>query len=85
VLRDWIGPLFASGQASIEKAPGIARWQGQDARRLLLALFHVMVGHFTIAPFYRDLTGVDLLAPKELADQTRFFTNLAERLLGDES
>ena len=85
VLRDWIAPLFASGQASIEKTPAIARWQTEDARRLLLALFHVMLGHFTIAPFYRELTGIDLLAPAELARQTRFFAALTERLLGDDS
>ena len=39
---------------------------------LVLASYHMVVGHFAIAPFYRELTGQDLLDPDSLARWTSF-------------
>jgi hypothetical protein len=48
---------------------------------LVLALYHVVLGHFTIAPVWRDLEGDDLLSTEGLARQTRFLGELVATLL----
>ncbi len=44
-------------------------------------MYHVVVGYFTMAPLYRELRGVDLLAPDALVTQTAFLRELVSRLL----
>jgi hypothetical protein len=41
----------------------------------------MVVGHFAIAPFYRGLSGQDLLEPAALARQTRFLADVMDLLL----
>ena len=81
VLRGWIQPIFARGHEAIEASPGAGRWEAEQIPLLMLALYNVVVGYFTIAPLYRELSGVDLLADDALARQTDFFVELAALLL----
>ena len=56
-----------------------ARWAGLWTL-LVLAMYHVVVGFFTMAPLYKDLNGIDLLAEPAVARQTRLLIGLSERL-----
>jgi hypothetical protein len=42
-----------------------------------------VVGYFTIAPLYHDLTGEDLLDEASLSRQTAFLDELTRRLMPD--
>jgi len=84
-LRAWIGPLFAHGAEIIATGPAADRWNADQVPLLVLALYHVVVGPFAIAPFYEEMTGVDLLSESALAQQTKFLDALVSRLLPDDA
>jgi AcrR family transcriptional regulator len=83
LLGDWIGPLLARAQELVRLSTAGERWRPEEVPLLVLALFHAVIGSFTIAPFYRDLAGTDLLAPGSRALHTRFFERFVEALLPD--
>jgi AcrR family transcriptional regulator len=83
MLREWITPVFARAQELVESNPAAARWSPEQIPLLVLAMYHVVVGYFTIAPLYHELNGDDLMSPAALERQTRFFGDLVELLLGD--
>ena len=79
LLREWIVPVLARGQEMAEASAGDA-WPRDQIPLLVLAIYHVVVGYFTMAPLYRDLGGEDLLSPQSLARQKQFLTELVDRL-----
>lgn len=81
MLRSRIGPVFASAIEMVE-APH-AGWQPDLAPHLMLAMFHVVVGYFAIAPLYKDLNGEDLLAPDAIERQSRALVELTTRLFSN--
>jgi len=46
----------------------------------VLAIYHVIVGFHSIAPFYREVAGEDLMTAEARARQTRFLTRMVEAL-----
>jgi AcrR family transcriptional regulator len=79
LLHEWISPIFARGlQAAETSAAG--SWPPDQIPLLVLAMYHVVVGYFTMAPLYRELGGEDLLSREALDRQTRFLTQLVQRL-----
>jgi AcrR family transcriptional regulator len=85
MLQAWIQPVFERAQEMVETSSGATRWQPDQFPLLVLAMYHVFVGYFTIASLYRDMNGQDLLAEEELVKQTRFFADLVGVLFTDES
>jgi hypothetical protein len=83
LLRDWIAPVFARAAEVTAAAAGRGRWQPEQIPLLVLALYHVVVGYFGIAPFYQGIEGQDLLARDALERQTRFVVELVERLYAE--
>ena len=83
MLRDWIAPIFARAHEMVEAGPAAQRWGADRVPQLVLAMYHVVVGYFTIAPLYRDLNGQDLLTQEALAKQTRFLTDLVANLFSE--
>jgi len=83
MLRDWIVPIFARAHEMVEAGPAAERWTADRIPLLVLAMYHVFVGYFTIAPLYRDLNGQDLLTDEALAKQTRFLTDLVAILFSE--
>ena len=81
-LRSWMVPLFARGDELVEVGPGGSRWDRDELSLLVLAMYHVIVGYFTIAPLYKLLDGRDLLSEKMLEKQTRVFGDLVELVFG---
>jgi AcrR family transcriptional regulator len=81
-LRSWMVPLFARGGELVEVGPGGSRWDRDELSLLVLAMYHVIVGYFTIAPLYKLLDGRNLLSEKMLEKQTRVFGDLVELVFG---
>jgi len=49
----------------------------------VIALYHVVIGYFTLAPFYHTVMGTDLLADPPIQRQIRFLNELVGALLPD--
>jgi AcrR family transcriptional regulator len=81
MLRGWIAPVFERAHEMAGSSPAAASWGPDRIPLLVLAMYHVVVGYFTMAPLYRELRGVDLLAPDALVAQTAFLRELVSRLL----
>jgi AcrR family transcriptional regulator len=79
LLREWVVPVLARGQQMAQASAGDS-WRAEEIPLLVLAMYQVVVGYFTVAPLYRELSGEDLLSPEALARQTRFVTELVRRL-----
>jgi TetR/AcrR family transcriptional regulator len=84
MLREWITPIFARAREMVEAGPAAQRWENEEIPLLVLSMYHVVVGYFTIAPFYRELSGEDLTLKPALARQTRFLTKLVAMLFAEE-
>ncbi|MDH3687619.1 MAG: TetR/AcrR family transcriptional regulator [Myxococcales bacterium] len=69
VVRDWVGPVFAAAEQLVERGPAAERWRAEQRPLLVLAMYHVVVGYFTMAPLYREVTGRDLLSASALQQQ----------------
>jgi AcrR family transcriptional regulator len=82
VLRSWILPAFERAHELVAANPAAASWSREQIPLLVLAMYHVVVGYFTFASFYRDLGGDELLGEAALEAQTRFLRELVERLFG---
>jgi len=83
MLRAWVGPAFARADALVERTPTARPWPPDLAPLFVLAMYHVVVGYFTIAPLYRDLSGVDLLSEPMIERQTRLLRRMVDALLPD--
>ena len=84
LLREWIAPTFSRAATMIEQGAAPGRFPPDQIPLLVLALYHVVVGYFTIAPFYAQMEGEDLLAPDALERQTRLVVRLSEMLFAPE-
>jgi len=80
MLRSWIAPAFARAHEMVEATPGARRWEHDDIPLLVLAIFHALVGYFAIAPFYRQLNDLDLLADPMRERQTRVLREIVAAL-----
>ncbi len=84
-LRDWIAPIFErAGEAAAGGAPP-TRWSSEQIPQLVLAIYHVVIGYYAIAPFYKQLNGQDLLAEQARARQTALLVELVETLFSPDS
>jgi len=84
-LLGWLETALGRAGEIVAADPGTPPWPADQIPLLVLALFHAVVGYFTIAPLYRDLTGEDLLSAKGLERQTRFLNEVVSRLLPDDT
>jgi TetR/AcrR family transcriptional regulator len=85
MLQEWIGPMLERAHKMVEAGPAAARWEPEQLPNLVLAMYHIVVGYFAIAPFYKDLNDVDLLSEEALARQIRFLRKLATALFAEEA
>jgi AcrR family transcriptional regulator len=83
MLRDWIAPTFARAHQMAEATSSGKRWEPDQIPLLVLAIYHMVLGYFTTAPFYKELNGEDLMSSSALARQTHFLGQVVEALLGD--
>ncbi len=83
MLADWIEPAFASAGEIIRANPAATRWRADQVPLLVLAMYHVVVGYFTMAPLWKQLEGEDLLSDQALATQTQFLGDLVAALFAE--
>ena len=81
VLREWVGPVFAAAEQLVEQGPAAERWSAEQRPLLVLAIYHVVVGYFTMAPLYREVTGRDLLQTSLLRQQRELLETFVRVLI----
>jgi AcrR family transcriptional regulator len=82
MLREWIAPIFKRADQMIETGPAANRWQPEQFPLLVIAMYNIIVGYFTLAPLYKELNGRDLLSSQMLEQQTRLFGELVGVIFG---
>ena len=85
VLREWIAPIFAKSNEMAKAGPAAQRWGSERIPLLVLAMYHIVVGYFAIAPLYAEFNGEDLMSKNAIERQTRFLVEVVERLFSDET
>ncbi len=83
MLRAWIQPLFERSAEMVIDSPAPVSWPPEQVPLLILALYHVIVGFFTMAPLYKEMMDEDLLSEEGRALQTVFVRELVDRLFVD--
>jgi TetR/AcrR family transcriptional regulator len=81
-LREWMEPLFSQADEMVASGPAAKRWEPEQLPLLVIAMYNVVVGYFSVAPLYEKLNGADLLSPVILERQTRLFGELVNFLFG---
>jgi len=85
MLQSWMAPIFARADELVDVGLAKSRWDRDELSLLVLAMYHIIVGYFTIAPMYALLDGRDLMSEEMLEKQTRVFGDLVELVFGAES
>ena len=80
MLRHWIGPIFARAHEMVEADPAAAHWRPEQIPLLVLAMYHIVVGYFAVAPLYKELNGLDLMTQEALDRQTDFLCVVVDAL-----
>jgi AcrR family transcriptional regulator len=78
LARDWVMPLLHYGTAEMKRGP--SPWDADEYPLVIAAWIHLLLGHFTMAPLFREVLDEDPLAPRLLERQTRFLQKLARIL-----
>jgi TetR/AcrR family transcriptional regulator len=77
VARGWVRPLVEQGLAEMKRgAP--AQWQPDEYPLVIASWIHLILGHFALAPLFRDVFDEDPLAPELLERQTRVLLKIAQ-------
>ncbi len=81
MLRAYLVPALAAGGELAGRRVAAAGWEPADVPHVLLTMLQAVLGFFTMAPLARELFGYELLDGAALERQTRFLTELSERLV----
>ncbi|MBW2712904.1 MAG: TetR/AcrR family transcriptional regulator [Deltaproteobacteria bacterium] len=68
-LAEWVQPMFDAAAGIVTHSPG-NRWREGQTTLLVLALYNMIAGYFTMAPLYKVIRGEDLLE-EEMRDKQR--------------
>ncbi|HBZ72803.1 MAG TPA: hypothetical protein DEP35_24960 [Deltaproteobacteria bacterium] len=83
MLDRWFQLAFREAETAIRALPGARRWGKEQIPLLVIALYHIVIGYFTLAPFYQAVIGTDLLTDVAVRRQIRFLNDLVAALLPD--
>ncbi len=80
LLGEWLTPLFTRSDELVRRTSAAEMWTHEDLPLLILAMYQIVVGYFTVAPLYERLVGVDLLAEDMRHRQHQLLRRLADLL-----
>jgi TetR/AcrR family transcriptional regulator len=77
----WLKPIYDQGKQALEATPDLSEWPAQDRPLLILALYHLLFGHFTSAALFERLVGSAALSPEMRNAHLDFVKRASEKLL----
>jgi TetR/AcrR family transcriptional regulator len=81
-LTEWVLPMFDTAAGIVANSPS-KRWSEEQTALLVLALYNMIAGYFTMAPLYKLISGEDLLE-EEMRNKQRHLLHDIIRLLFSE-
>jgi hypothetical protein len=75
LARDWVRPLVEQGLAEMKRTG--RGWDPDEYPLVIASWIHLVLGHFALAPLFRDVFDEDPLSPEMLARQTGVLLKLA--------
>lgn len=81
LLSDWLQPAMSQGLAMMETTPGVERWRSDEIPFLVMALFNVVVGHFTTSALTESLSPTPPLSEEGIEAAALLYGRLVEALL----
>lgn len=82
LARDWVRPLMEHGLAEMKRDETPA-WEPDEYGLVIANWIHLVLGHFALAPLFREVLDDDPLSPEMLERQTRILRKFARRLMTD--
>ena len=79
LARDWVRPLLEEGLATMKREER-PLWQPEDLPLVIANWIHLILGHFALAPLFREVLDADPLSREMLERQTRILRTFARRL-----
>lgn len=84
LARDWVRPLMEQGLAEMKRA-GDPTWDPDESMLVIASWIHLVLGHFALAPLFREVLDEDPLSPRMIARQTTVLRKIARRLMASSS
>jgi AcrR family transcriptional regulator len=80
LAKEWVRPILEQGLAAMQHQPD-SPWEREEQPLMIAAWIHLVLGHYALAPLFREVLGQDPLSPEMLARQTAFLRKLSRLLL----
>ena len=80
LARDWVRPLLEQGIAQMKREPR-SLWDPDEFPLVIANWIHLVLGHFALAPLFREVLDEDPLSPEMLERQTTILRKFARRLM----
>jgi AcrR family transcriptional regulator len=80
LARDWVRPLLEQGvhQLKRDRRP---LWDAEEFPLVISNWIHLVLGHFALAPLFREVFDQDPLSPEMIERQTRVLRKFARTLM----
>jgi AcrR family transcriptional regulator len=80
LARDWVRPLLEQGvnQMKRERRP---LWEADEFPLVIANWIYLVLGHFALAPLFREVLNVDPLSPEMVERQTQVLRKFARILM----
>jgi AcrR family transcriptional regulator len=79
LARDWVRPLLEQGLAAMKREER-PLWDADELPLVIANWIHLVLGHFALAPLFREVLDADPLSREMLERQTRILRKFARRL-----
>lgn len=80
IAKDWVRPLLEHGMAEMKREPEPI-WSEDELPLVIANWIHLVLGHFALAPLFREVLDEDPLSQEMLQRQTRILRKFARRLM----
>jgi len=84
-LTEWIRPMFDQAGNIIARGHSAKRWNREKSGLLVLALYNMIAGYFTMAPLYQLIRGEELLSREMLNRQRELLHEILRLLFSEEN
>jgi AcrR family transcriptional regulator len=81
LARDWLRPLYSRALATFQESGVLEEWEEAELPLLLMALHHLILGHFATAPMLREVLDEDPLSQEAIDRHGRFVRRIVRLLL----
>ena len=83
LLSEWLQPAMSQGLVMMETTPGVERWRSEEIPFLVMALFNIVVGHFTTSALTESLSPNPPLSKEGIHAAADLYGQIVEALLQD--